>query len=163
MATPPTGTLLGQLEITQVLLEYDGPCLFICRNRAGHMFLANWVAASADEDTWLYVAASPARLLAFLSGEVDLRSMYTGAEDGRVIELVTPRDGPPARLRVVPVAALTDAQLAEPGVVIEHERPAATPDETALWVEPGGGTAGRRAGGSEQAVRLERFAYRQAS
>jgi hypothetical protein len=75
-------TPLGQLEILEVFLQYDGPRLFSCLNKAKHIYLALWVDDENDIDLWMYVPISNQKLLQVRSGDISLREAFTESETG---------------------------------------------------------------------------------
>jgi hypothetical protein len=81
--TLPVDTPLGQLEIVEVYLYYDGPKLFICRNSTQQLYLANWIEGG-KENTWLYVALSFKRLRQLQRGEISLHDAFLLAENDYV-------------------------------------------------------------------------------
>ncbi|MCY7277156.1 MAG: hypothetical protein LH702_26370 [Phormidesmis sp. CAN_BIN44] len=90
MSFLPEGTILGNLEMIEVYEFYDKPCLFSCRNVAGHLFLALWVDESAYADSWLYVPTSLNRFKQIVAGNMELRRAFLTAEDGFVFEVTIP-------------------------------------------------------------------------
>ncbi|MCM0614428.1 hypothetical protein MOD31_00155 [Paenarthrobacter sp. TYUT067] len=76
----PTNTLLGDLELEEVFVEYDGPRLFTCRSRTDQKFIAGWAEEGVDRDLWLYVPVSTGRLSAVRSGGINLRDAYLRPE-----------------------------------------------------------------------------------
>jgi hypothetical protein len=75
-------TPLGQLEILEVFLQYDGPRLFSCLNKAKHIYLALWVDDENDIDLWMHVPISNQKLLQVRSSDISLREAFTESETG---------------------------------------------------------------------------------
>ncbi len=74
MSVLPQGTPLGNLELEEVFLDYDGPKLFSARSATGQRY----VAVAVDEDDggrpiFLYLPVSAERYLAIRSGLLSLR------------------------------------------------------------------------------------------
>jgi hypothetical protein len=88
MSVLPEQTYLGRLEILEVYEATDEPCLFACRNGAGHVFLAVLIDETEEERVWLYTPLSPGRFARVRGGEVDLRDGFRAAEDGFVHRVV---------------------------------------------------------------------------
>jgi hypothetical protein len=79
---PPVGTQMGDLQLEEVFLDYDGPKLFSCRSRTGQWFIAVFVDEDNTSETYLYMPISHERLLAVRSGQLPLRVAFSSPEDG---------------------------------------------------------------------------------
>jgi hypothetical protein len=77
----PVNTFLGKLRIVEVLDWYDGPRLFIAENVSGSRYVAFWADEQENENLWLYSSVSENRIASLVSGQLDLRSIYTDPED----------------------------------------------------------------------------------
>lgn len=113
----PMQSPLGDLEITRVYEEYDGPRLFACRNKAEAQFIAAWV--DGEPDTWMYAAISEKRLRQVESGHIDLRSAFQNPEDRAVLIFEVAGDGELKLSRVVVGNELPEDYLPEPGTFVE--------------------------------------------
>lgn len=127
----PKGTVLGDLELREVFVEYDGPRLFVCRSITDQLYLAGWAEEGQDFDRWLYVPVSHARLIAIRSGLIPLIEAYTHAEG--FIYLVTLRDDGdtsvhPARTSELEEAWLPDSEL-RLNLLTPTTEPAMTPEQ----------------------------------
>jgi hypothetical protein len=111
MVMLPNQTYLGQLRILEVYEAADEPCLFSCRNGAGHIFLVVLLDETDELKDWLYVPLSPDRFAEVRSGEVDLRDAFRGAEDGFVHRVMVPIYGGVPIVGSVNCDALTDEML----------------------------------------------------
>lgn len=114
MSWLPEGTVLGELELREVFVEYDGPRLFVCSSLTDQLYLAGWAEEGRGFDRWLYVPVSQARLTAIRSGLIPLIAAYTHAEG--FTYLVTSHDGGnttvhPARASELEESWLPDSQL----------------------------------------------------
>jgi hypothetical protein len=107
----PIDTVLGVLEVVEVYDFYDGPRLFLSRNRVGLLFLAAWVEDATDRDVWLFVPVSANRVNSVRSGGLDLRSAFTEAEDGFVFRVAVDRSGTGAEVDRIPCLRLPDEFL----------------------------------------------------
>lgn len=87
----PRGTLLGELNLTETFVYYDGPRLFSCTSNLGQKYLAIWVEEEEDHDIWLYMPVSPSRLSSIRSGGISLRDSFLDAE-GFVYQVHIPDD-----------------------------------------------------------------------
>jgi len=76
----PVGTLLGELELVEIFVEYDGPRLFSVRSATDQFYLAEWAAGLANADLWLYVPVSATRLAATRSGGLSVRAAFANPE-----------------------------------------------------------------------------------
>lgn len=75
----PTGSLLGELSIDDVLINYDGPKLFSCTNHLGFAYLALSVEESDDGavETFLYAPTDPATIRKVAHGLLPLRDVFS--------------------------------------------------------------------------------------
>ncbi|AMA08765.1 DUF6575 domain-containing protein [Picosynechococcus sp. PCC 73109] len=80
MSFLPTTTQLGELEILEVYVDYNGPRLLSCQNQAHKLFLGLWVDEEDDYDFWLFMPVSVARLREIHTGEILLRESFLNAE-----------------------------------------------------------------------------------
>jgi hypothetical protein len=85
MSFLPLDTTLGKLKILEILDWYDGPRLFIAENASGSRYIAFWADETEEESLWLYSSVSENRIFNVMSGKLDLRSIYTNSEDGRIL------------------------------------------------------------------------------
>jgi hypothetical protein len=112
---PATDTVLGPLDISEVFFEHDGPRLFIAQSGAGNLFLANCVDEDEEEytETYLYVSVSRARMNLVRSGYIQLRDVYTQAEDGFVYQITAEygRAIPGNRLVTIPANQIQEDWL----------------------------------------------------
>ncbi len=125
----PLNTVLGSLELGEVFVYYDRPCLFVCTSKSGQV----WLASAADEDddgweTWLYVQVSTDRLNAIRSGRITLRDAYVSAEDGVVCKVLLEATTGLATVEPLKASAIPDEWLAEEGERLELE-----PRGEAIW------------------------------
>lgn len=73
-------TLLGELEILEVYLQYNGPRLFSCFNSARQIYLALWVDEENEVDIWLLVPISYERLSHVTAGNISIRQAFEESE-----------------------------------------------------------------------------------
>ena len=90
MGSLPEQTYLGQLRVLEVYEATDEPCLFACRNGAGHIFLAMLIDETDEVKDWLYVPLSNDRFARLRSGEIDSYTGFRVAEDGFVHRVSVP-------------------------------------------------------------------------
>jgi hypothetical protein len=104
------------LHILDVLVYYDRPLLYTCRNGAsGQAFLVLFADESETDETWLYAPLSDARMAAILAGDVTLKDAFTKSEGGAVYaERVRATDGARLSLEARDAATLPDDLLPEP-------------------------------------------------
>ncbi len=107
----PENTLLGRLEIVEVLGYYDGPYLLSCRNQAGHTFLALQVDEDKEADVWLYVAISPERLDFVRTGGLALHDAFVKPEDGTVYRVSVPFTPGSAEIGLLPASEVAGELL----------------------------------------------------
>jgi hypothetical protein len=119
MSILPQSTILGNLEIIEVYVYCDQPCLFACRNRTGHIFLAVWIEETAVFNQWLYVALSEQRFTSIRSGKIDLRDAFLKSEEGFVFEVKITRDRSPDSIIIILCARLDEDWLPRAGEFLE--------------------------------------------
>lgn len=78
----PTGTPLGELTISEVFIDYDGPQLFSCTSNCGFQYIAVHAPMTEHMDNWLYVRVSMRRLEEITAGFVTLRNAFAKPEGG---------------------------------------------------------------------------------
>lgn len=76
----PRDTPLGDLEILEVYVEYDGPRVFACTSLTDQLYIAGWAEEGEDRDLWLYLPVSRSRLKMIRSGGFALKEAFTRAE-----------------------------------------------------------------------------------
>ncbi|MET4781242.1 DUF6575 domain-containing protein [Glaciihabitans sp. UYNi722] len=76
----PMDTILGELEMGEVFVDYDGPRLFSLRSKTDQDYLAEWAAGLEDSDLWLYVPVSKLRLSVIRSGGLPVREAFAHPE-----------------------------------------------------------------------------------
>lgn len=86
----PVGTPLGDLRIRETFVDFDGPRVFACQSSTDQWYLAGWAEERADEDLWLYVPVSEARLVIVRSGGLPLRQAFERPE-GLIYAVTLPR------------------------------------------------------------------------
>lgn len=119
MSILPQFTILGNLEIIEVYVYCDQPCLFACRNRTGHIFLAVWIEETAAFNQWLYVALSEQRFMSICSGKIDLRDAFLKSEEGFVFEVKINRDRSPDSITIILCDRLDEDWLPMSGEFLE--------------------------------------------
>ncbi len=70
------------VKIESVLLASDVPELVVARDPVGALYLCCFIDREEEGDRFLAVPASPRRIAAFRSGEVDLRTVLSAPETG---------------------------------------------------------------------------------
>lgn len=107
----PEDTVLGPLEIIEVLGYYDGPYLLSCRNQAGHVFLALEVDEDEGADVWLYVPVSPERLEFVRTGGLTLHDAFATPEGGITYRVAVPFEPGPAQIELLPASQVPEELL----------------------------------------------------
>ncbi|UYH56121.1 hypothetical protein N6L26_06095 [Qipengyuania sp. SS22] len=72
----------GSLAISEVLIDYDGPQLFVAKNAAGAIFLGLHCPPTEKGDTWLFARTSRHRISQVATGKISLRSAMTSYARG---------------------------------------------------------------------------------
>lgn len=114
------GTILGDLEITETFVDFDGPRVFSCRSSTDQLYIAGWAQEGEDADLWLYLPISQRRLSIVRSGGLTLRSAFEAPEG--LIYLVTIRhDEGDDAAQPISASRLEDAWLPEPSFSLKLE------------------------------------------
>lgn len=106
-----TGDPFDELSIVDVLFEYDGPRIFIAKDKTDNLFLANQVDEDETTDTFLYVPVSRKRVRAICRGDITLREAFTESETGTVYQIVF--DNVAKDIKETRVLPLKDTDLQE--------------------------------------------------
>lgn len=83
-----TGDPFEELSIVDIIFEYDGPRIFIAKDKTDNLFLANQVDEDENTETFLYVPVSRKRVQEVCRGDIPLRDAFTNSETGRVYKIV---------------------------------------------------------------------------
>ncbi|WP_299492911.1 DUF6575 domain-containing protein [Acaryochloris sp. IP29b_bin.137] len=73
---------IGELEIKEVYIKFNGNHLFACENQVKQIFLALWIEDKSDFDSWLYFLISAKKLDDIRHGKIDVRSAFLKPETG---------------------------------------------------------------------------------
>ncbi|MFN9110412.1 MAG: DUF6575 domain-containing protein [Bacteroidota bacterium] len=68
------------LNISQILVYYDFPEIFLAKDIVGTNYLCLLVDADETATTYISTAISQQRLSSFINGQIDLRDIYTNPE-----------------------------------------------------------------------------------
>lgn len=119
MSWLPRGTVLGDVRLRETFVDFDGPRVFTCRSTTDQWYLAAWAEERREEDLWLYVPVSEARLAIVRSGGVTLRRAFERPEG--LIYLVTLQrsDLDSDRAEPIPASQLHEEWLPEDGFRLE--------------------------------------------
>jgi hypothetical protein len=82
----PENTILGNLEVSDVYVEYDGPRVFICQS-IDNIYLAEHAENLAYCDLWLYTVISHNQRQAIENNKLSIRDAFTLSES--IVYLVT--------------------------------------------------------------------------
>jgi hypothetical protein len=123
----PVGTLLGDLQLSEVFVEYDGPRLFVCRSLTDQQYLVGWAEEAVGFDRWLYVPVSEARLTAVRSGLMPLIEAYTHPEGFIYLATLHHNDTSEDLVRPLKPTELDDSWLPDSDVRLNLSTPTAPP------------------------------------
>jgi hypothetical protein len=109
----PVGTVLGDLELHESFVDFDGPRVFSCVSATGQWFIAGWAEERDEDDVWLYLPLSQPRLSMIRSGGLTLRAAFEQPE-GLIYQVLLPHSDE-ATDQAVPIGAarLRDEWLPE--------------------------------------------------
>src|SRR5699024_7605674 len=71
--------LLGNIYIMEEIIYYDKPLTFTCKNDIGNQFITSCIELD-DEEKWLYLPISKARLIQVLIGSITAYYAFTKPE-----------------------------------------------------------------------------------
>lgn len=114
----PSELPFGRLEVDETWLEFDGPRLFIARNRTGQAFLFNAIEEDESSIVYLAVPVSDQRRTMLRSGGVGLRAAFLRPEAGLVFRVECDYVEDVVRVSAVTPEALDEADLPMPDAVI---------------------------------------------
>lgn len=113
-------TNLGILEVLEVYVFYDQPVLFSCKNKSGLIYIALSIDETDSSEIWLYAPISNSRFQELVRGEVELRNVFTDAEDAFVYRVEIPNDSKSNTIvDVIDCHEIPDSDLPEPGIKIQ--------------------------------------------
>jgi hypothetical protein len=119
----PENTFLGELTFLEIYEFYNMPVLFACRNSAGQIFLAVWIAEQENEDVWLYTPLSISRFFASRQGNIDLHEVFSEPEDGYIYQVFTVHnEGTQDWIQPVLAAAVEKKYLPQPHTFLDIRR-----------------------------------------
>lgn len=72
---------LGDIVLDRVLIEYDGPKLFIAHSSTGQKYVAIFIGDDDETETFLYTPVSEERANAFLAGVVSGREVFRSSSE----------------------------------------------------------------------------------
>lgn len=105
---------LGDLQVLETYVYYDGPRLFAARSATGRLFLAVWTGEDDHGESWLYLPLSRSRLRELKSGRLMLGAAFRAPEGGLLWRVTTPHDDrEPPTSRPVHPSRVPDADLPE--------------------------------------------------
>ncbi len=77
----------GELVYDEILLEYDGPCIFSVKNKLGYRFVCLLETENEQMDRYLVVPVSLERYNAFIRNNWSIRNMFVRPELGGVFSV----------------------------------------------------------------------------
>lgn len=77
-------TPIGMIAIADILVEYDGPRVFVGETTSGQRLLGCWIGEEPDNNEWILTPISRTRLAVVKTGQMSLREALEQAEDGWV-------------------------------------------------------------------------------
>lgn len=87
-------TPLGTMSIVEMLLFYEGPKLFTCRDQISSLFMVHLVEENDEGERWFFVPMSPGRLEEVRTGGLGLRESVLWAETGHIFDVFASFDDP---------------------------------------------------------------------
>jgi Zn-dependent peptidase ImmA (M78 family) len=93
-------SVLGDLTLERVIIEYDGPKLFTARDTQGLLYVAIFLDDSDDDESFLYVPLGEERARAFLAGVVSGREVFKASSEYAWIVTIPFRDAAPSARRI---------------------------------------------------------------
>jgi hypothetical protein len=96
-------SFLGNLNLLEVYIQYNGPRLLACQNQANKVFIALWVDEEEDFDLWLYMLVSIDKLKSIRSGEISLHQAFANPETNYLYELTYLHDNSQWNTKRIPI------------------------------------------------------------
>lgn len=112
-------TNLGILKVIEVYIFHDQPVLFSCKNKSGLFYIVLSIDETDSSEIWLYAPISKSRLQRLVRGEVELRDVFTDAEDAFVYRVEIPYDESNAIVDLIDCHEIPDEDLPEVGIKIQ--------------------------------------------
>jgi hypothetical protein len=132
----PVDTMLGELRIAEIYIEYDGPQLFVAENQAGRLFLAVHAPWSDEGDNWLYAEISRRRLAELEGNGVELRQAFEAPETD-TLYTVTFKPGGGSRVGRLAPMHIPAAWFPKAGLLLNDDQDELPPlSETARAGDP---------------------------
>lgn len=82
-----TSTYLGDLDILEIYVQYNGPRLLACKNQVNKIFFVLWVNEEEDSELWLYMLVSIERLQTIRTGAISLYQAFAEPETETLYEV----------------------------------------------------------------------------
>ncbi|MBA0185876.1 hypothetical protein H0261_19230 [Pectobacterium versatile] len=83
---------LGNLNILNIYIEYEGPRLFSLENETGASFISYWIGDEIDYEKWFLIPCSKARVIAFEKKKIDLKKLLSQQEQDYFYRVEIPFD-----------------------------------------------------------------------
>lgn len=113
---------LGILELIEVYIFYDKPVLFSCKNRSGLIYIVLSIDETDVSEIWLYAPISKSRFQSLVRGEIELRSVFTDAEDAFVYRVEIPYENESNTIvNLIECHEIPEDDLPEAGETIQCE------------------------------------------
>jgi hypothetical protein len=122
---PPVGTKLGDLQLKEVFLSYDGPKLFSCQSGSGQWFIAVFVDEDDESETYLYAPISYERLVKVRSGRESLRKAFSSPEHGRAYSVRRYLDRPDSEVELIKRDLIPEDWLPDETAKLQIDKPIA--------------------------------------
>jgi hypothetical protein len=114
MLPPPNIIAPGQLSISEVFIEYDGPQLYACVGEAKDFFIVVHTLPAHDGDRWIFAPISQKRLKRVSKGSLEIRKAFSDPELG-FVDILYFSSGQFIRHDRVPAKDLHPDLLPDPG------------------------------------------------
>ena len=86
-------TPLGEMKVVDVLLYYDRPFIFHCKDIVDSQYIVHLIDDDDDGEHWFMVPSSSYRIECVRIGKISLRDSILFAEHGWIWEVTTPYNG----------------------------------------------------------------------
>jgi hypothetical protein len=112
-------TKLGILEVIEVYIFHDQPVLFSCKNKSGLIYIVLSIDETDTSEIWLYAPISKSRFQGLVRGEVELRNVFTDAEDAFVYRVEVYNDESNTIVNLIDCHEIPNEDLPEKGAKIK--------------------------------------------
>ncbi|EKN3731992.1 hypothetical protein OU760_001118 [Yersinia enterocolitica] len=111
---------LGDLCISNIYEEYDGPRLFSVENEVGSAFIAYWIGNNDDFDNWFLIPCSKSKIIAYEKKNIDLLTLLSQQEQANFYKIEIPFcESKQLNITPMPSREINSIKLPRSGLYVE--------------------------------------------